>query len=138
MKIGKWNVRSLLWPGVLEVLHNELSNRDFGVVALQEIWLESGNKKFDNLTIFNSGLENKKHEFGWRFYVKGEFLKYVKDFIIMNERLCWLRLKAKRFSCTLINVNTPTNEKMEKTKEEFYNLLEQITVYIKYLVHTSK
>jgi hypothetical protein len=30
------------------------------------------------LTIFNSGLENKKHEFGWRFYVKGEFLKYVK------------------------------------------------------------
>jgi len=56
--------------------------------------------------------------------VKGEFLKYVKDFKTINERLCWLRLKAKWFSCTLINVHAPTNEKTEETKE-FYNLLEQ-------------
>jgi len=36
-----------------------------------------------------------------------------------------LRLKAKWFSCTLINVHTSTNEKTEEIKEEFYNLLEQ-------------
>jgi len=36
-----------------------------------------------------------------------------------------LRLKAKWFSCTLINVHAPTNKKMEEIKEEFYNLLEQ-------------
>ena len=36
-----------------------------------------------------------------------------------------MRLKAKWFSCTLINVHAPTNEKMEEVKEEFYNLLEQ-------------
>jgi len=36
-----------------------------------------------------------------------------------------LRLKAKWFSCTLINVHAPTNEKTEEIKEEFYNLLEQ-------------
>jgi len=35
-----------------------------------------------------------------------------------------LRLKAKWFSSTLINVHAPTNEKMEEVKE-FYNLLEQ-------------
>jgi len=49
----------------------------------------------------------------------------LKDFKATNERLCWLRLKAKWFSCTLINVHAPTNEKPEETKEEFYNLLEQ-------------
>jgi len=49
----------------------------------------------------------------------------LKDFKATNERLCWLRLKAKWFSCTLINVHAPTNEKTEETKEEFYNLLEQ-------------
>jgi len=43
----------------------------------------------------------------------------------MNERICCLRLKAKWFSCTLMNVHAPTNEKMEEIKEEFYNLLEQ-------------
>jgi len=35
-----------------------------------------------------------------------------------------LRLKAKRFSCTLINVRAPTNEKAKEVIEEFYNLLE--------------
>jgi len=36
-----------------------------------------------------------------------------------------LRLKAKWFSSTLINVHAPTNEKMEEVKEKFYNLLQQ-------------
>jgi len=36
MKIGTWNVRSLFWSGALKVLHNELSNLDFDIVALQE------------------------------------------------------------------------------------------------------
>jgi len=36
-----------------------------------------------------------------------------------------LRLKAKWFSCTLINVHALTNEKPEEVEEEFYNLLEQ-------------
>ena len=56
MKIGTWNVRSLFWSGALKVLHNELSNLDFDLVALQETWLESGIQKFDNFALFNSGL----------------------------------------------------------------------------------
>jgi len=61
MKIGMWNVKSLFWSGALKVLHNELSNLDFNVVALQETWLERGMQKFDNFALFNSGLKNKKH-----------------------------------------------------------------------------
>jgi len=76
--------------------------------------LKSGIQKFDNFALFNSGLESEKHEFGCGFYVSGEFLKHVKDFRIINERICCLRLKAKLFSCTLINVHAPTNEKKRK------------------------
>jgi len=36
-----------------------------------------------------------------------------------------MRLRAKWFLCTLINVLPPTNEITEEIKEEFYNLLEQ-------------
>ena len=122
MKIETWNVGSLFWSGVLKV---RPLNLDFDVVALQETRLESGVQKFDNFALFNSGLESEKHEFGCGFYVSGEFLKHVKDFKIINERICCLRLKAKWFSCTLINVHAPTNKKMEEIKEAFYNLLEQ-------------
>ena len=82
MKIGMWNVRSLFWSSALNMLHNVLSNLDFDILVLQETLLESGIQKFDK---FSSGSESKKHEFGWRFYVRGEFLKYVKDFKITNE-----------------------------------------------------
>jgi exonuclease III len=105
MKTGTWNVRSIFLLGALKVLHNELSNLDFNVVALQEIQLESSIKKFDNFAVFNSGLESKKHKFGYDFYVSGEFLKYVKGFKIINERISCFRLKAKWFSCTLINIH---------------------------------
>jgi len=47
---------------------------------------ESGIEKFDNFALFNSGLESKKHEFGCDFYISGEFLKYVKDFTIINQK----------------------------------------------------
>ena len=43
-------------------------------------------------------MKAKKHEFGCRLYVRREILKYVKDFKIINERICYLRLKAKWFS----------------------------------------
>ena len=125
MNIGKWKVGSLFWSGAIKVLHNELSKLDFDIVVLQGTQLESGIQKFDNFTLFNSRPESKKHEFGCRFNVRGEFLKYVKDFKIINEGICCLRLKAKWFSCTLINVHAPTNEKPEEVKEEFYNLLEK-------------
>ena len=110
MKNGTWNVQSLFWSGALKGLHNELPNLDSNVVGLQETWLESGIQKFDNFALFNSGLESKKHEFGCGFYVSGESLKYVKDFKIINERICCLKLKAKWFSSTLINVHAPINE----------------------------
>jgi len=58
MEIGMWNVRSLFWSEALKVLHNELSDLDFDIVALQETWLESGIQKFDNFALFTRGLES--------------------------------------------------------------------------------
>ena len=101
MNIGTWNVRSLFWSGALKILHNALLEVDYDIAALQETSLGSGIQKFDNFALFNSGSESKKHEFGCGFYVRGEFLKYVEDFKIINERICYLRLKAKWFCCTL-------------------------------------
>jgi exonuclease III len=125
MKIGMWNVRSLFWSTAVKVLHNELSNLDFNVVVLQETRLKSGIQKFDTFALFNSESEIKKHEYGCGFYVGGELLKYVKDFTIVDERICSLRLKDKWFSCTLINVHAPRNKTTEEIKEGFYNLLQQ-------------
>jgi exonuclease III len=49
----------------------------------------------------------------------------LETFKIINERISYFRLKAKWFSCTLINAHAPTNQKTEEVKEELYNLLQQ-------------
>ena len=59
MNIGTRNVRSTFWSRALKVLHNELSNLDSGVVALQETRMGSGIQKFGNI-LFNSRSESKK------------------------------------------------------------------------------
>jgi len=78
-------IMMIFGSGVRKVPHNELSNLDFDIVELQETRLESGIQKFENFVLFDSGLESKKHEFDCGFYVSGEFLKYVKDFKIINK-----------------------------------------------------
>jgi hypothetical protein len=97
---GTWKVRNSSCIGALNVRHNELLKLDFDIVALQETQSGSGIQKFDNFTLFISRSESKKYEFGCGFCVRGEFLKYVKDFKIKNERICYLRLQAKWFSCS--------------------------------------
>jgi len=76
-KYEKWNVDvgSLFWSGALKVLHNKLSNLDFNVVALQETRMECGIQKFDNVALFNSESESKKHEFGCGFTLSGKLSK---------------------------------------------------------------
>ena len=61
---------------------------------LRETGLESDIKKFYNFALFDSGLDSKKLEFVCGFYVSGEFLKYVKDFGIINERIWVFEIKS--------------------------------------------
>jgi hypothetical protein len=42
----------------------------------------------------------------------------------ITDRICFLRVKGKWFSCTLINVHALTGEKTEEVNEELYTLLE--------------
>jgi hypothetical protein len=52
--------------------------------------MESGIQKFDNFTLFNSKSEKK-----WMQILCKRFLKYVKDFKTVIERIFYLRLKDK-------------------------------------------
>ena len=47
----------------------------------------------------------------------------LKDFETKNERIGCLRLKAKWFSCTLINVHAPTNEKNRRDKRRILQFI---------------
>ena len=45
---------------------------------------------------------------------------------MINERVCYLKIKSRWFNSTLINVHAPPNDKSEEVKNEFYYNLEQV------------
>ena len=52
--------------------------------------------------------------------------KYIINFELHNERLCKLRVKKKYNNITLINAYAPTEDKIEETKEQFYDDLQSM------------
>ena len=96
LNIGTWNVRSLYWTGALNALHQELSKLNFDTVAIQETRIgKSGIQKYEEFTIFNSGSKDIKHELSVGFYVRNGRLEYIEDFKMINERVCYLKIKSR-------------------------------------------
>lgn len=125
MVFGTWNVRSLLKPGAFQQMIDELVKYQVKITALQEIrWPEGGTLETPKGILFYSPA--RKGEFGVGFMVLKEIRAAVMNFQAVNERICVLRVKARRFNITFINLHAPTEEKDNDVKEEFYNEVERV------------
>ena len=80
-KLGTWNCKSLGSLGSTRILSEQLRVREFGIVALQEVfWRGKDYRKYGDYTIFWSCKE-KKRELGTAFIVMGE----------MQDRFCLIQ-----------------------------------------------
>ena len=70
MNIGTQNVRSLFWSGTLKVLHNELLQLDYDVVARQET---SGSKNLITLLYLTADQKAKNMKLAADFMQEGNF-----------------------------------------------------------------
>jgi hypothetical protein len=48
------------------------------------------------------------------------------DFEPVNQRICKFRVKRQYYNTTLISTHTPSEDKDEVAKEEFYSCLEKV------------
>ena len=51
---------------------------------------------------------------------------YILGFETYNEGICKLKIKGKYNNITLINVRTPTLDKIDEDKEHFYKALQSV------------
>lgn len=111
----------------MKELAEQLSVFKIDICGLQEMrWPGNGVIHQKKYTIFYSGNGTGKHEFGTGFYVAKRVADNVIDFKPYNERICMLRIKTKFYNVTLISAHAPTEDKLEETKEIFYNQLENV------------
>lgn len=124
MKIGTWNVRTMLMPGKMQEIARELGKHKYDVVALQEIrWKGEGEIRKKDFTIFYSGNEKRTGRAGTGFYVASQTMKNFIGFEPVNERMCKLRLRGKFRNITIVAVYAPTEEADEGDKQLFYDQL---------------
>lgn len=55
--------------------------------------------------------DNNEHEFGCVFVVNKKFQSQVIDFILINNRICYIRVELKFRSLYTLSVDITTKEK---------------------------
>ncbi|XP_055379626.1 uncharacterized protein LOC129610878 [Condylostylus longicornis] len=127
IRLGSWNIRTLLQPGKMMEVAQELERFKFDVVALQEMRFKNQGKiEKRNFDLYYSGKDDKQGHAGVGFWVSKKFKDKILGFTPINERICKIRLKGKFNNLTLISVYAPTEDDEEINKDVFYNKLEDV------------
>ena len=96
LKLATWNVRTLLQPGKMIEVANELLKYQLDIVALQEVrWSGKGQIDKKDFTINYSGPDERTGLNGVGIFVSKKIKKHILGYEPISERLCKLRLKGK-------------------------------------------
>ena len=123
---GTWNVETLWKDGRLEELIYELDNYKWNIIGLSEvrrnlygeIISDSGHK------LYYSG-QQERHLHGVGFLVNKNTVNSVIGCEFISSRLMTIRLKAKPFNITLIQIYAPTSDYDDEEVEVFYQDLQK-------------
>lgn len=123
LRVATWNIRTMLQPGKMEEIANELLRYNVDVAALQEIrWREHGEIRKQHYSIYYSGPQ-KQGNSGTGFYVTKTIRNSIMAFEPVSDRICCLRLKGKFQNISLFSVYAPTEDSDDELKDDFYDRL---------------
>ena len=125
--IATWNVTTLLKPGKLQELTEQISETKLDIVAVQETrWSGNGFIKKNNFLFYYGGPKTRTGQAGTGFLIRHSILRNVINFETHNERISKMRLKGKYNNITLVNAYAPTEDKTDEIKEKFYEDLQYV------------
>lgn len=115
----------MLETGKMMELISELKRYDISVAALQEIrWSGKGEIKKKDCTIIYSG-EKKSGQKGVAFMIFGELKNKIIETKMISGRLAYLRIQAKPYNISLLNIYAPTENADKEDKDTFYEEMER-------------
>jgi len=120
MKVGSWNVRTMLQAGKMAEIADELMKYNLDITALQEIrWKGYERIRKPRYILLYSGAETQGEQ-GVGFTIKRSMEHSIIGFEPINSRLCKIRIKGKFYNTTVVNVYAPTENAKDEQKEQFY------------------
>ncbi|PNF22675.1 hypothetical protein B7P43_G07120 [Cryptotermes secundus] len=126
MRFGTWNVRSLYWAGSLREVAEEISKYKLDLAGVQEVRWDGGGiaPAGDNTFFYGKGNEN--HELGIGFFLHKRIVSAVKRVEFISDRISYIILKSRWCDIIVMNVHTPTEDKIDDIMDRFYEEVEHV------------
>jgi len=125
IRMGTWNVRSLIETGKLKLLSMELERNQVKLCGLSEIWWK-GKGHFqteDGHTVVYSGHDDTSRQ-GVALWMAKDIAGSLVSYDPVSPRILVVKLKAAPRDITVIQVYAPTAAAEEDEHEKFYDQLE--------------
>ena len=118
LKIGTWNVQTMLQKGKLENVKQEMKRMKLHILGLSEMrWKGAGCITSNGYKILYSGGEH--HLRGVGMILDPETSKAIKGFWTVSDRAIIVKLQGKSVDIGLIQIHAPTAGKDEEEVEIF-------------------
>jgi exonuclease III len=122
--LATWNVQTMLKPGKMKEIMEELGKVRVDVVTVQEIrWQRQGRIDKKDFFLFYSGPKERTGRYGTGFIGSAKIRISLLALEPLNDRLCKLRLRGKFRNLTLLSVYAATEDSSDALKDEFYDQL---------------
>lgn len=123
MKIGSWNVRTLMKRGSLENAKREMKRMGMNILGLCEVrWKGAGDFMSEDVrVIYSGGMESQR---GVAVLLNKEMGNRVTKVIQHSDRLMLVKIQAEPVNLVIIQVYMPTSDHSEEEVEELYEEME--------------
>lgn len=111
LRIATWNVRSLYAAGKLDNMIQEARRLKMNILGISELrWPGSGLCRHEHGTLYYSGRDpqDRNHWNGVGVFVSANYVRYVKNFIPISDRIMLLQMQSQPFNVSIIQVYAPT------------------------------
>jgi endonuclease/exonuclease/phosphatase family metal-dependent hydrolase len=124
IKMATWNIRTMLQPGKMKEIADEVIKYNLDLVALQEMrWQGHGQIDKKDFSLLYSGPTERTGQYGVGFMIRPRMRACLLGFYPVNDRLCRIRVKGRFRNISIISAYAPTEEAREEDKEAFYDVL---------------
>ena len=125
MKIGTWNVRTMLRNGKLENVQQEMMKNGINILGLSEVrWKEVGDFMSNNIRVIYAG--GNESQRGVAVLLDNETAKRVTTVVQHSDRLILVKIQAEPVDIVIIQVYMPTSNHSDEEVEDAYEQLEEL------------